>query len=105
MKIILSPLAIKKLNLLLEYLEANWGESSRNKFLVKLEKEFNYLSTHPFHCKKTLTFPDLFNCIVTKQTSVIYKVNEPKSIIEIVTVFDNRQDPKKLKNELRKYFG
>lgn len=105
MEIILSPLAEKKLDLLLEYLETKWGEPSRYKFLEKLEKEFELLSTHPFRCKKTLTFPDLFHCIVTKQTSAIYKVNESQSTVEIVTIFDSRQDPKKLRKKIKKHFG
>jgi hypothetical protein len=36
--------------------------------------------------------------VVTKQTSVFYRYNSKS--ISIVTVFDNRMDPKKLKKEL-----
>ena len=105
MEIILSPLAEKKLDLLLEFLEGEWGKSSRNDFLKKLEKEFELLSSHPYRCKKTLTFPNLFTCIITKQTSAIYQINESKLLIEIVTIFDNRQNPKKLKTEIKNHFG
>jgi len=105
LEIILSPLAEKKLDLLIEYLEKEWGVNSKVIFLKKLETEFKLLSTHPYRCKKTMTFPNLFNCIVTKQTSAIYKVNDSKSLIEVVTFFDNRQDPKKLKKEIKKHFG
>jgi len=101
MEIILSPLAEKKLDLLLKHLEFKWGETSKVKFLEKLKIEFELLSTHPYRCKKTLTFPNLFNCIVTKQTSAIYQVNESKAIIEVVTFFDNRQDPRKLEKEIK----
>lgn len=105
MEIILSPLAEKKLELLLEFLENKWGKTSKLKFLDTLKEEFELLESHPFRCEKTLTFPDLFNCIITKQTSAIYKVDESKSTIEIVTFFDNRQNPKKLKREIKKHFG
>jgi hypothetical protein len=72
--------------------------------LEKLSKEFELISLHPYRCKKTETFPFLYKCIVTKQTSAMYKVNEDKSIIEIVTIFDNRQDPNKIKKELKNIF-
>jgi plasmid stabilization system protein ParE len=41
LEIILSPLAEKKLNLLLEFLEEEWGKSSKKDFLEKLEKNLN----------------------------------------------------------------
>jgi plasmid stabilization system protein ParE len=105
MEVILSPLAEKKLNLLLEFLDNKWGANSKLKFLEKLEKEFELLESHPFRCKATQTYPNLFNCIVTKQTSAIYRVNKLKSTIEVVTLFDNRQNPEKLKEEIKKHFG
>lgn len=105
MEIILSPLAEKKLNLLLEFLEEEWGKSSKKDFLEKLKKEFELISSHPYRCKKTFTFPNLFICIITKQTSAIYKINESKLLIEVVTIFDNRQNPNKLKTEIKNHFG
>ena len=68
-------------------------------------KEFELISSHPYRCKKTLTFPNLFICIITKQTSAIYKINESKLLIEVVTIFDNRQNPNKLKTEIKNHFG
>ncbi len=87
------------------YLETEWGEQSKVKFLKKLQKEFDLLSSHPFRCKRTETFPDLLQCIITTHTSAIYQVNELKSKIEVVTIFDNRQDPKKTHIELKSFFG
>lgn len=52
-----------------------------------------------------MTFPDLFNDIITKQTSVIYRFNESQSTVEIVTIFDNRQDPEKLQKEIKNTLG
>jgi len=54
--------------------------------------------------------PDLFlksklknglpKCVVTRQTSVYYSFNKFK--IYILTVFDNRQDPDSLEEEINK---
>ncbi|MDR9398994.1 type II toxin-antitoxin system RelE/ParE family toxin [Salibacter sp.] len=105
MEIILSPIAEKKLDLLLEYIELNWGISSKEKFIRKLEKEFMLLSLHPYKNKRTETFPELYNCVVTKQTSIIYRVIQTSSVVEIVTLFDNRQDNQELLKEIKKYFN
>lgn len=43
----LSPLAEFKLNLILQYLENEWGIKSKTSFLDKLEKTINQLSKHP----------------------------------------------------------
>jgi len=105
MDVYLSPLAEKKLELLLDFLEEEWGQTARSKFLNNLEREFSLLSTHPFRCKRTKAFPKLHNCIVTRQTSAIYRILESRGEIEIITFFDNRQDPQKLIREIKKHFG
>lgn len=41
-------------------------------------------------------------CVVTRQTSVYYRIQNES--IEIITVIDNRQDPKKIAKEVEEYF-
>ncbi len=69
MKIKLSPLASEKLELLLDYLESNWSENTRNSFLYKLQQSFNKEATHPRSSIESAEFPNLFECIVNKQNS------------------------------------
>jgi len=38
--------------------------------------------------------------VVTKQTTFFYRVNFAKEEIEIITLFDTRQNPDKLKKQL-----
>lgn len=104
MKVFLSPLATLKLDLLLEYLETNWGQASKFKFLIKFKNQLNTISSHPKSSKQSETFTDIYVCVITKHTSFLYQILEDKKEIEIITVFDNRQDPEKLAIEIKKHF-
>lgn len=104
MRVYLSKLAERRLDNLLEYLELEWGDSVKAKFLVKVQHEFEALSSYPYRCEKTETFSDLYDCVITKHTSAIFRILDHKGEIEIVTFFDNRQDPVKLKKDLDEHF-
>jgi plasmid stabilization system protein ParE len=103
MQVYLSPLAEKKIQLLLEYLEQEWSVRSKEDFLLKLIKKFNLISRHPQSGIQSREFPNLYKCIVTPQTSFYYRVilNE----IEVITLIDNRQDPKKTLEDILKSLG
>jgi plasmid stabilization system protein ParE len=103
-EVYLSPLAEKKLDLLIRYLESRWGNASKIKFLGILKKEIELLSSHPYRCKRAKRFSDLYICIITKQTSAIYQIKKEVEEIEIVTFFDNRQDPEKIQEEIKNHF-
>jgi len=105
MRVYLSRLAERRLDNLLLYLENEWGDSVKAKFLLKVKDEFKALSSYPYRCKKTETFSDLYDLVITKHTSAIFRILENTQEIEIVTFFDNRQDPEMLKKELEAFFG
>ncbi len=101
MKVFLSPLADRKLELLLDYLETNWSLQIREDFLVKMDKYFRQISKQPRSCPESGELPNLFKCVVTKQSSFFYRIftNE----IEIITIIDNRQDPIQIVEEIKKW--
>ena len=96
----LSPLAEAKLTLLLEYIEIEFGKSSRNKFFDKFKESVYDIEKFPFSCTET-EIDGIYKNIVSKQTSFYFRIREPK--IEIITVSDNRQDPKQIFKELKNY--
>jgi plasmid stabilization system protein ParE len=98
-QVYLSPLAEKKLINLLTYLEENWSKRVRDAFLEQVLEKFQFVSNQPNGCPESTEFPNLFKCVVAKQTSFYYRINE--DAIEVITFFDNRQNPKSLKKELR----
>lgn len=101
MKVFLSPLAERQLELLLGYIEVEWGKKSRTKFLGKIKKCFTSISHQPKSCPESEAFPNLFKCVVTKQTSFYYRIIHNE--IEIISVSDNRQDPEKIEEELKRW--
>lgn len=87
MKVFLSELAENKLLKL-------------NDFFKKFTSKVMQISEQPESCPKSLVFNGIYKCVVTKQTSFYYRINFNKNEIEIITVFDSRQNPNKLKKDL-----
>ena len=99
----LSPLAGFKLKQILYWIEHQWGNPSKQKFLIELDKSFERIAQFPLSAQEFEGFPGLRRCVVTKQTSFIYQ--EAKEQIQIVTVFDNRRNPSEIKREIETFFG
>lgn len=100
MKVFLSELAESKLLKLSEYLIENWSLRTRDKFISKLTEKIKQISIHPDSCPKSSEFDNLYKCVVTKQTTFYYRINSDKREIEIITIFDTRQNPDKLKKDI-----
>jgi plasmid stabilization system protein ParE len=98
--VFLSPIAEKKLILLLEYLEIEWGVKSKKDYLKQLQKAIKTISKNPKAFEESKSFKNLYRCVVTKQSAFFYRIN--KKEIEIITIIDNRQNPEIIKKELRK---
>jgi plasmid stabilization system protein ParE len=103
MKIKLTSLASFKLIKLLAYLEQEWSTKTKLKFLEKMNSKFEILKTTPELFPKSQTRPELRKLVITKQSVALYKVE--KDIIYIITIFDSRQNPSEIENEINKHFG
>ena len=98
-KIVLSKRASYKLNKLLEYLESEWSLKVKKDFVIKLDKSFIQIQKYPNSCPQTDFVKGLHILVVTKQTSLFYRFDS--NSITIVTIFDNRMNPGKLKTEIK----
>jgi plasmid stabilization system protein ParE len=103
LKVFHSKFAERKLRLLLDYIESEWGSKSKSSFFSKYSKSIEQISTHPRSCPESEYKSGLFKCVVTKQTSVLYKINEDS--VEIITLFDNRQNQNEVFEEIKNYFA
>lgn len=65
------------------YLQDNWTEKEVRSFIRKLDKRLTLISANPRRS------------VLTKQTVIYYETST--DVIKIVTLFDTRQDPRKLK--------
>lgn len=95
----LSKRAMKKLDSLLVYLEEEWPTKVKLNFILKLDKSFKQIQNLPDSFSESEQIKGLRKCVVTKQTTVFYKYSE--TTIDVITIFDNRQNPKSLKKETK----
>jgi plasmid stabilization system protein ParE len=100
MKVFLSELAESKLLKLTDYLIENWNLKTRDKFVEKLSNKINQIASQPKSCPQSSEFKGLYKCVVTKQTIFYYRISNELQEIEIITVFDTRQNPNKLKKDI-----
>lgn len=100
MKVFLSELAEYKLLQLSEYLKEKWNKKTRDKFFQRLSEKINQISSQPDSCPESTEFKGLYKCVVTRQTTFYYRILAKKKEIEIITIFDSRQNPDKLKKDV-----
>lgn len=98
-KVRISKTAESKLEKLFEYLIENWSQKVKSNFVKKLDKTIKIIKIHPDSFPESHKHKGLRKCVVTKQTTLFYRFNSKEIII--VTVFDSRQNPKKLKSQLK----
>ena len=87
--------AEKSFNRIVEYLEEEWSEASTKKFVQKTNKLLSQIAENPEICPAIEGKEDVRKGMVTKQTSVFYRVKD--KFIQLITFWDNRRNPDKLK--------
>lgn len=100
MKVFLSRLAESKLLKLSEYLLESWGLKTRDEFILKLNEKIEQIANYPNSCPESSEVENLYQCVVTKQTTFYYRILADQQEIEVITVFDTRQNPDRLKKEV-----
>ena len=94
-EVIWSPLAEKDLESILEYLDENWSQKIIIRFLRKIDTVIIQIAKVPNQYPIINRKLDVRKCVITKQNTLFYR--ESKNRIEILRLYDTRQDPKKLK--------
>lgn len=94
-EVIWSPLAEKDLDNVLGYLAENWSPKVAFKFLRKVETEINQIVKSPKQYPTINKKLRVRKCVVNKQNSLFYR-ESPRSI-EILRIYDTRQNPQTLK--------
>lgn len=79
---------------IVNYIEENWSENSAKNFVRKTNKILDQIAENPDMCPE-IEGKDVKKGVITKQTSLYYRLIG--KVIHLVTFWDNRQDPKKLK--------
>ena len=96
-KIIWTDEALTNLADIIDYLEHRWTEREIKNFAKLLDRQINMIQTNPELFPTSPTSNRLRKSVLSKQTTICYRVDNDE--IRIVTLFDNRQNPKRLKNK------
>ena len=98
LKVEFSVKAEKSFDKIITYIEAKWNQKVVEKFLLKFEKSVSAIVSNP----EGFTNSDFINvrkCVITKQTTIYYRFNSEK--ITIISIFDTRQNPNKIKKDIK----
>ncbi len=93
-KIIWTSRALSDLKNVITYLEKNWTSREIQKFALLLDLQINRLKLHPNLFPESHRFKNIRKSVLTSQISIYYRVGIKE--IQIISLFDNRQNPKKL---------
>ena len=88
--VIWSVKAETSFKLIIDQIESAWSFQTASKFITRTDKLLQTIKHNPLLFAETNIF-GVRKAIITKQTSVLYKVS--KTHIEILFFWDNRQDP------------
>lgn len=93
--IIWSPSAVKDFEHVLDYLKENWSNEVTLKFLDEIEILISFISKQPKQFPLINKKLKVRKCVITKHNTLFYREN--KEFIELLRIFDTRQNPKKMK--------
>jgi len=89
--------ALSNLHAIFDYLETKWTERELVKFTNRLDTTLKTIAIHPEAFPLYDMQKNVRRCVLSKQTTIYYKPMITANKIFIVTLFDNRQNPAKLK--------
>lgn len=97
-KVVISKTAERKLETLFDYLVKEWSVKVKKDFVEKLDSSIEIIKKQPEIFPESKKGKSLRKCVITKQTTLYYRYNSKR--INVVTLFDTRQDPNKLNKEI-----
>lgn len=97
-KVIITKTAKRKLEQIFDYLSENWNPKIKNDFVIKLDKSIHLIKTNPESFPESTKMKGLHKFILTKHNTLFYRFDDSKVVI--ITIFDTRQHPNKLKKDV-----
>ena len=92
--IIWSNLSEKDFDNILDYLDKNWGQRVAANFIALTENIVNQISINPRQFPICYKRKKVRKCILTKHNTIFYR--DGKINVEILRIYDTRQDPNTL---------
>jgi len=76
-------------------LQENWGSEVVTRFIDIVEDLIEQISLNPKHFPVIHKKLKVRKCVITKHNTLYYR--DRRDYVDILRIFDNRQDPHKLK--------
>jgi plasmid stabilization system protein ParE len=86
--------AVESFDNIVNYINDNWSEKSAKEFVQQTNRLIDQISENPDMCTQ-IEGTDVKKAVITSQTSLYYRVMD--QLIRLITFWDNRRNPKKLK--------
>jgi plasmid stabilization system protein ParE len=94
-KLLWSERSLNDLKKIIDYLFENWTEKEVQNFARRLDKRLEVIVVNPRLFPVTSKRKNIRKSVLTKHTVIYYEA--VGNVVNIVTLFDPRQNPKKLK--------
>jgi plasmid stabilization system protein ParE len=94
-QVIWSPQSENDFSNILEYLLQNWDTKVVIRFIDIVDELINQITFNPKQFPVIQKKKKIRKCVITKHNSLYYR--ERRRYIDILRIYDNRQDPRKLK--------
>jgi plasmid stabilization system protein ParE len=92
--IIWSPLSENDFIDILDYLKENWDDKVVEGFIELISSSLSQISINPKQYPVIYKSKKIRKCVLTKHNTLFYR--DRKDCVDILRIFDTRQDPKKL---------
>lgn len=96
-KLIWSDEALNNLKGIIDYLENRWTKREIKKFSQLLDKQLDLIEGNPYLFTESDKSNGLRKSVLSRQITIYYRIIHFE--IQIITLFDNRQNPNKLINK------
>ena len=93
-KIIWSPEAISDFEKVIDYLSENWTDREIEFFVKETNHLIQLISKNPYLFRSSEK-ENIFEAVITKQNLLLYQLDLNNKTVELLTIFDTRQNPKK----------
>ena len=93
-KVIWSPAAENDIETILDYLQLNWNERIINRFINKVDDNVSLILEEPKIFPIINQELQIRKSVISKHNTLYCRVKE--ETLEIIRLFDSRQDPNKL---------
>jgi len=90
MKIIWSQRALDELDSITDYLFTHWGEEIASNYMKRIDTLISHILDIPRMYPESRVKKGVRRCVISKHNTLYYMLMSDG--VEIITVFDNRQD-------------